>query len=196
MSQLTKLWILDHRDSLEHAYVREIQHHFRERYHTSHLTVPVDIDGLMCGLTPVRRERDFPRAVDAMRVPMGSDRTLIVVNGRLAREDQRWAVAHEIVHAMNGDPAELPANTMYQEFAELAANAGAEELLLPYDWFTAEATRRLAEPLNTLDDLITYLDTPDAQDWASLAGVSVGILGGHLLDQNWVQRPERSVHVG
>lgn len=137
----------------------------------------------------------LPHSVKAASVAT-PDGNYIVLNTQYGNLSQRFSIAHELIHLVYNEPPVEQQSEFYHDMVELKANAGAAELLLPYEWFTAEAARRLGEPLGSLEDLKVYLATPDARAWAGLARVSRAVLGRHLLDHNWVRRPERSVHVG
>ena len=178
---------LYHRHPGEYCAVRGTQIWIREHLHTSGLSVPVDLERVWPVARRIIISPDLPRAVKAAsaRAQHGD---YIVLNTQYGALSQRFSIAHELVHLMRKHPPVESQALFFRELIELEANAGAAELLLPYDWFMAEAERRLGEPLDTINELKTYLTTADSRRWAAAARVSRAVLGRHLIDQDWVRR--------
>ncbi|WP_020375113.1 ImmA/IrrE family metallo-endopeptidase [Sulfobacillus thermosulfidooxidans] len=116
---------------------------------------------------------------------------VIVVNQRLSYSAQRFAMAHEWIHARyhthHATSGGWPRHDQYTNELEVEANAGAAELLLPYAWFMETAAQILIHPLRSWTALDTFMRSMEARQWADYAQVTLSVLRYHLIDLGWVQ---------
>lgn len=152
------------------------------------LTVPVPIDTLLRQKGWRIVEIPMPGRTEGVTLFDSRD---VFVNQRLSAFAKRFALAHEAIHAQY-HAGHAPRGTdylnltyPYHDEMEAEANAGAAELLLPYEWFMDTARTVLGRPLPTAADLRAFLASPEARKWAGQARVTPAVLGYHLQDLGW-----------
>ncbi len=166
---------------MHHAVRDEMAHH---RY-----AVPVPVESMIRAagwkIVPVAVST-APRFEAATLFPA----RIIVVNPHLSACAQRFALAHEWMHVQYHGrhvSPNLPYHVHpYHDELEVEANAGAAELLLPYEWFMDTAQALLHQPLPTAEALQAFMATPEAARWAHQAQVTRSVLRYHLVDCGWV----------
>jgi len=173
------------RTSYQQEVAQIMQLTVRRRSSAEAWTVPVPIHTLLqrSELWVVEVAVSLPRFEAALAPP------LVIVNQHLSAFAQRFALAHEGMHAWyHADHwASLRHSTAdYAEVFEIEANAGAAELLLPYEWFNDLAATYVGAQLHAAGDLREFLASPEAKRWAGQARVTVPVLGYHLQDLGWV----------
>ena len=148
------------------------------------LTVPVPIDTLI-------RQYRLKIVVAPMRPGLQSVLTLstqpglVLVNQAMGPWAQRFAIAHEAIHSQYHRShlhGEEYSHHVYYAYLETEANAGAAELLLPYEWFADTARDLLGDRIHTAGDLAAFLASPEARRWAGQARVTVSVIGYHLYE--------------
>lgn len=173
------------RTSYQQEVAQAMQQTIRYRSQAASWTVPVPIHTLLrqSELWVVEATISLPRFEAALVPP------LVVVNHALSAFAQRFALAHEAIHAWYHEDhwdQLRRATADYAEVFEIEANAGAAELLLPYEWFNDLAATYVGARLHTEGDLREFLASPEAKRWAGQARVTVPVLGYHLQDLGWV----------
>ncbi len=169
-------------------YYRHVAQIMRETIRESSLqwSVPVPIHSLIHHSGFMVVEAPLRPRFEAALVATGSTR-IIFVNQSLGPFAQRFALAHELVHAWHHTGCSGSDHPFLAEM-ETEANAGAAELLLPYDWFMETASRLVGDRLQTGVDLTAFLASPEARHWAGQARVTLSVLGYHLRDLGFVQK--------
>jgi len=156
------------------------------------ITLPVPLEDLVAAARWDVVSLPMPGRLEAAAI---FDEQFIVVNPRFSPAAQRFALAHEFVHTQHHarhlttqwDYRAHP----YSALFEVEANAGAAELLLPYDWFMDHAYDLVGDRLRTQEDVTLFFRTSEARRWAHQAQVTPRVLQYHLIDLGWVrsQRP-------
>ena len=161
---------------------------------TNRLVVPVPVESLLRQEGWRIVEMTMPLRLEASTL---FDYRQILINDRLSSFRQRFALAHELIHAFyHQDHAPRGIATLthgYHDEMEAEANSGAAELLLPYEWFMDMAATLVGSRLRTDDDLRAFLATPEARRWAGKARVTTEVLRYHLEDLGWVEAVSRNV---
>ncbi len=158
----------------------------RDYVRSQHLTVPVSVDALVrqAGLLIVEAPLRFGLQAS---LTLLTDPGLIFVNDQLGPFTQRFALAHELIHYWFHHA--YPLQDFYASPSghlwETEANAGAAELVLPYDWFMDTAREILGQPLRRPQELAHFLTSPAARHWAGQARVTLPVLSYHLQDLGW-----------
>lgn len=184
--------VLQKRSAQELFTVYAIQHWVRDVLKTTTLSAPVQLEQLCPGALRIVADPDLPAALRALSV-FGDDPDFVVLNAQYGDFAQRFSLAHEIVHLLKHrrhltgtNSAEHYRKHPYHGWMEVEANAGAAEMLLPYDWFMDRARQYVGDQLHTADDLERFLTGAEARRWAGEARVSLPVLGYHLWDLGWV----------
>ena len=161
----------------------------RRRVQTMRLTTPVSIAALWQALDGRVVSMALRPSFHAALVSV--DPPIVAVNANASDFSQRFALAHELIHVWYHAQA-LTAGAGYaydvhprRSWMETEANTGAAELLLPYEWFTAQARAVLHAPL-ARPELSEFLHSQEARQWANAARVSLAVLSWHLQDLGWV----------
>ena len=150
-------------------------------------TPPVSLDSFFDRQTLRIVVAPFHHGLEASLI-LSTDPALILINTNIGPFAQRFALAHELIHYWHHQKY-LSTCTQcshdYQNLLETEANAGAAELLLPYDWFMDTARIILRQPLLSSRDFDNFLASSAAKHWAGRARVTVPVLGYHLRDLGW-----------
>lgn len=159
----------------------------RKHIAISHYTPPVSLDSFFDRQTLRIVVAPFHHGLEASLI-LSTDPALILINDNRGPFAQRFALAHELIHYWYHQqhlPTYTSCSSDYQNLLETEANAGAAELLLPYDWFMDTAQTIVRQPLRNIRDFTAFLASPAARRWAGQARVTVPVLGYHLRDLGW-----------
>lgn len=154
---------------------------------TNRFVIPVSVESILRQLGWPVVEMPMPEGLQASTL---FDYRTIFINEQLSPLQQRFALAHELIHALYHQH-HVPRGVVtlahnYHGEMETEANSGAAELLLPYDWFMDTAHSVLGSRLCTLEDLDGFIETSEARRWAGQARVTRQVLRYHLIDLGWV----------
>lgn len=162
----------------------------RDYVRSHHLTVPVPVDALVrqTGLLIVEAPLRFGLQAS---LTLLTHPGLVFVNDQFGPFTQRFGLAHELIHYWfhQSYPVHRLCSTPSGNLLETEANAGAAELVLPYDWFIETARKVLGHPLQTPQEMAQFLASPTARHWANQARVTVPVLSYHLQDLGWGANP-------